>query len=184
MNNNINVISKKNHLLTLNVGEIFQVDNTEYIVLEQLSTMHQTVIIRRKLLEYVMEMEMDDHVWDESNIRKFLNTKYLSEIEKAFGKHRIVEHNIGTLYLDILNYNKSVTDKISLLSSEQYRKYRKIFIKTGNLENAWWLISRCSTKDESFFRIDTCVGCEGAMYLNDGCSWCQIGARPFFIIQS
>lgn len=173
--------TKKNeiNLLALKAGEIFKVDNVEYIVLDQLDR-NQTAIIRKDLLEDTMEFDSDDNNWKTSNIREFLNNKYLEEIEKVFGKNRIVEHTIDLLSLDGLDdYGVSV-DKISLLTIDQYRKYRKVLGE--NLNEWWWLITPDSTSSGHSFRYVRYVYSDGSV----NCSDCDFGrgVRPFFIIQS
>lgn len=173
--------TKKNEidLLALKAGEIFKTDGVEYIVLEQLAD-NQTAVIRKDLLKDTMEFDSDDNNWKTSGIREFLNNKYLEEIEKAFGKDRIVEHTVDLLSMDGLDdYGMSV-DKISLLTIDQYRKYRKVLDE--NLNNWWWLItpdstsSGWSTRCVRYVRSSGNVNCLGCVY--DG------GVRPFFILQS
>lgn len=173
--------TKKNEidLLALKAGEMFKVDDVEYIVLEQLDG-NQTAIIRKDLLENTMKFDSDDNNWKTSGIREFLNNKYLEEIEKAFGKDRIVEHTIDLLSMDGLDDYGISVDKVSLLTIDQYRKYRKVLSK--NLNNWWWLI----TPDSTASGWSACyvlyvlsggdVGCDGC-----GCDW---GVRPFFILKS
>lgn len=174
------IIEKKNEidLLALKVGEIFKVDNVEYIVLEQLAN-NQTAIIRKELLEDTMEFGSDNN-WKTSGIRESLNGEYLEEIEKTFGKDKIVEYTVDLLSMDGLDdYGMSV-DKVSLLTIDQYRKYRKALGK--NLDNYWWLLtpdsipSGDSTRYVQYVRAGGCVDCCVCYY--------DRGVRPFFIIQS
>lgn len=173
--------TKKNEidLLALKAGEIFKVDSVEYIVLEQLAN-NQTAIIRKELLEDTMEFDSDNNNWKTSNIRKFLNEEYLEEIEKVFGKDRIVEHTVDLLSMDGLDDYGTSVDKVSLLTIDQYRKYRKVL--GNNLDNWWWLITPDSTSSDASSRYVQCV-------LSDGCvDYCgcgfDVGVRPFFILQS
>lgn len=173
--------TKKNEidLLALKAGEMFKVDDVEYIVLEQLDG-NQTAIIRKDLLENTMKFDSDDNNWKTSGIREFLNNKYLEEIEKAFGKDRIVEHTIDLLSMDGLDDYGISVDKVSLLTIDQYRKYRKVLSK--NLNNWWWLITPDSTASGWSARYVRCVRSVG----NVGCDGCgyDLGVRPFFILKS
>lgn len=172
---------KKNEidLLSLKAGDIFKADNVEYIVLEQLDG-NQTVVIRKELLEDEMEFDSDDNNWKTSNIRKFLNGEYLEEIEKAFGRDSIVEHTVDLLSLDGLDDYGTSIDKVSLLTIDQYRKYRKVL--GGNLDNWWWLLTPDSTSSGQSACYVRCVRSNGYVFYGDcGCGW---GVRPFFILQS
>ena len=165
-------------LLSLKTGEIFEVNNVEYIVLEQLHA-NQTAVIRKELLDD-MEFGDDNNNWKTSSIRKYLNGDYLKEIEEAFGKDRIVEHKVDLLSLDGLDdYGVSI-DKVSLLTIDQYRRYRKVL--GDNLENWWWLSTPDSTPSGYSGRYVRCVYSNGRVYYC-GCDYSG-GVRPFFILQS
>lgn len=173
--------TKKNEidLLALKAGEMFKVDDVEYIVLEQLDG-NQTAIIRKDLLENTMKFDSDDNNWKTSSMREFLNNKYLEEIEKAFGKDRIVEHTIDLLSMDGLDDYGISIDKVSLLTIDQYRKYRKVLGK--NINNWWWLITPDSTSSGWSARYVQCVDSGGYVGYG-GCDYDE-GVRPFFILKS
>lgn len=165
-------------LLSLKTGEIFEVNNVEYIVLEQLHA-NQTAVIRKELLDD-MEFGDDNNNWKTSSIRKYLNGDYLKEIEEAFGKDRIVEHKVDLLSLDGLDdYGVSI-DKVSLLTIDQYRRYRKVL--GDNLENWWWLSTPDSTPSGYSGRYVQYVLSDGDVDFDD-CDYVG-GVRPFFILQS
>ena len=165
--------------MVLKAGETFKADNVEYIVLEQLDG-NQTAVIRKELLENEMEFDSDDNNWKTSSIREYLNVEYLEKIEKALGKDRIVEHTIDLLSMDGLDDYGTSIDKVSLLTIDQYRKYRKVL--GGNLGNWWWLITPDSTPSGDSARYVRCVSSGGSVGYG-GCD-CDRGVRPFFILQS
>lgn len=168
------------NLALLNAGDTFDVGNTEYIVLEQLNN-NQTAVIRKQLLEGYMEFDFEDNNWKTSRIREFLNGEYLGKIGQAFGKDRIVEHAVDLLSLDGLDDYGTSTDKVSLLTIDQYRKYRKELGR--DLSGQWWLVtpdSPCSKLLDSYV---LCVRPNGSIDY-EYCNWDACGVRPFFIIQS
>lgn len=176
------VISTKKsdvNILELNVGDTFNVDDVEYIVLEQLDG-NQTAIIRKELLDNDTEFDSDNNNWTTSSIREFLNKKYLDEIEEAFGKDRIVEHTVDLLSLDGLDDYGTSTDKVSLLTIDQYRKYRKVLGEY--LDRWWWLLTPDSTPSGESTSCVRCVRSNGLV----NCGVCDYGTgvRPFFILQS
>ena len=176
------VIMKKKidiDLLTLKPGEVFKINGVEYIALEQLDN-NQTAVIRKELLEEKMMFDSDNNNWKISGIRKRLNEEYLKEIENAFGKDKIVDHTVDLLSLDGLEDYGTSIDKVSLLTIDQYRKYRRILGE--NLDSWWWLVTPDSTP--------TGFGSVYVRYVDSGgdvgysdCSW-DGGVRPFFILQS
>lgn len=185
-NDNIEIIiDLKNDnidLLALKQGDVFHKNNVEYIVLEQLPD-KQTVVIRKYLLENKMEFDSDNNNWKTSSIRERLNNNvdgYLREVEDAFGKDKIVTHTVDLLSLDGLDDYVTSNDKISLLTIDQYRKYRKIL--SENINKWWWLLTPDSTSSGSSASFVQCVDSGG-----DVCCYrcgCDGGVRPFFIIQS
>lgn len=169
---------KKIDLLALKAGEIFKADNVEYIVLEQLAD-NQTAIIKKELLEDTMEFGSDNN-WKTSSIREFLNGEYVEEIEKVFGKDKIVEHMVDLLSMDGLDDYGTSTDKVSMLTIDQYRKYRKTL--GGNLDSWWWLVTPDSTPSGDSASFVRGVGSDCRIGYG-GCV-CVEGVRPFFILQS
>lgn len=185
-NDNIEIIiDLKNDnidLLALKQGDVFHKNNVEYIVLEQLPD-KQTVVIRKYLLENKMEFDSDNNNWKTSSIRERLNNNvdgYLREVEDAFGKDKIVTHTVDLLSLDGLDDYVTSNDKISLLTIDQYRKYRKIL--SENINKWWWLLTPDSTSSGSSASCVQCVGSSG--FVGYGHCGCGGGVRPFFIIQS
>lgn len=185
-NDNIEIIiDLKNDnidLLALKQGDVFHKNNVEYIVLEQLPD-KQTVVIRKYLLENKMEFDSDNNNWKTSSIRERLNNNvdgYLREVEDAFGKDKIVTHTVDLLSLDGLDDYGTSNDKISLLTIDQYRKYRKIL--SENINKWWWLLTPDSTSSGSSASYVRCVDSFGRV------DYCRCGygrgVRPFFIIQS
>lgn len=165
-------------LLSLSPGEIFEINNVEYIVLEQLDG-NQTAVIRKELLEDSMEFGSDNN-WKTSKVRAFLNNTYLEEIENVFGKERVVEHLVDLMSLDGLDDYGTSTDKVSLLTIDQYRKYRKIL--GDKINRFWWLTTPDSTTSGESSRYVRCVGSGGDVgYF--GCGY-DGGVRPFFVLKS
>lgn len=175
------IIEQKSNidLLSLKAGDTFKV-NVEYIVLEQFVG-NKTAIIRKELLKDTMAFDGDNNNWKTSDIREFLNKDYLEEIKEAFGKDKIVEHTVDLLSLDGLDDYGTSTDKVSLLTIDQYRKYRKVI--GGNLDNYWWLVTPDSTSSDSSASYVRYVDSDGSVDCYD-CSWGDVGVRPFFILQS
>ncbi len=175
------IITKKNiDLLSLKQGKAFEVNGIGYIVLEQLDG-NKTAVIRKELLDDNMIFGSDNNNWKSSDVRRKLNGDYLRELEETFGKDRIIEHTVDLLSLDGLDDYGTSTDKVSLLTIEQYRKYRKVLGE--NLNKSWWLATPDSTPSGYSSRCVQCVYSDGGVDCGV-CYWCGKGVRPFFIIQS
>lgn len=168
--------SNKMVLSSVKVGDVI---NDRYIVLEHFED-GTTAVIRKDLLADTMEFGDCNNDWRESNIRKYLNSDYLKEIEKEFGVDNIVEHTTNLLSMDGLDDYGTCRDRIRLLDIDQYRKYRKVLGK--NMDNWWWLLTPDSTPSGWSARyvryVDGSgrVGCLGYVYSGS--------VRPFCILKS
>lgn len=175
----IDLAGNKVKLSTLKVGDVFKTKNIEYIVLEQLDN-DTTAVIRKDLLENKMKFDSDNNNWKTSSIRKFLNGDYLKKLGESFGEDNIVEHTVDLLSLDGLDDYGVSNDKVSLLTIDQYRKYRK---DIGENKYSWWWLSTPDSTPSGY-------GSDYVRYVfSDGCVdcyWCDdSGAvRPFFVLKS
>ena len=164
-------------LSSLKPGEVFKKNGTEYIVCEHFEN-GSTAIIRKECLEDGIEFG-DTNNWAESGLRKFLNNEYLKNISDDFSQDNILDHEVDLLSLDGYDDYGRTTDKVSVLTIDQYRKYHKFI---GNVDRWNWLATPDSTPsgtDASFVRI---VRDGGGVrwYYSD----CCCGVRPFFLLKS
>lgn len=174
----INLVGKKKQLSELKPGEVFKANNVEYIVLGQYGDV--TEVLRKELLETKMKFNPESNNWKESEIRKYLNREYIKELTEAFGEGNIATYYIDLLSLDGLDDYGTCGDKVSLLTVDQYRKYRKILGK--NMDSWWWLITPWSTPSGCSSGNICCVCSDGRV----SCYWCgNAGSvRPFFALDS
>ena len=163
-------------LSEIQIGDTFKKNDVEYIVLEH--TLYATTVVRKDFLK-IMKFGKNNN-WAESDAREYLNGGYLRELENVFGVDNIFEHIVNLLSLDGLDDYGKTTDKVSLLTVDQYRKYRKIICK--NLDSWWWLATPDSTPSGYGARYVRCVDSDGDVdcrgYGSDG------GVRPFCILKS
>lgn len=151
--------------------------NGKYIVLEQLRG--AATVLRKELLNETMEFDDGNNNWKNSSLRKYLNNTYLKEVEREFGEKNILWHDTDLFSLDGLDDYGHYTDKIGLLSIDQYRKYRKLLTP---VDRAWWLVTPDSTPSGTGSSCVLCVGSDGYVGYND-CDW-ELGVRPFFYLKS
>lgn len=164
-------------LSSLKPGEVFKKNGTEYIVCEHFEN-GSTAIIRKECLEDGMEFG-DTNNWAESGLRKFLNNEYLKNISDDFSQDNILDHEVDLLSLDGYDDYGRTTDKVSVLTIDQYRKYHKFI---GNVDRWNWLATPNSTPsgtDASSVRIVRDSGLVFWYYSG----YCN-GVRPFFLLKS
>lgn len=80
--------------------------------------------------------------WKQSDLRKYLNGEFLTKLEASVRAENIVPFERDLLSLDGQTEYGTCVDKVSLLTVDEYRKYRASLPNTGDW---WWLITPDST---------------------------------------
>lgn len=125
------------------------------------------------------EFDSDDNNWETSKLRSYLNKEFLEKLEKEIGEGNVLGFERNLLSLDGQTEYGSCTDKVSLLTVDEYRKYRKYI---PNANKWWWLISPWSTPCNDYSSTVAVVSPSGNVshYDCDG----SRGVRPFCILKS
>lgn len=116
--------------------------------------------------------------WKESEIREYLNTEVLKKIEEDIGAV-LKPFKRNLLSLDGQDEYGTCEDKVSIISLDEYRKYRKLLLNT---KFYWWMLTPDSTKcndDNTWIAVVCPSGCVG----RGGCYNCG-GVRPVCIFPS
>lgn len=117
--------------------------------------------------------------WECSNLREELNTDLKDKIEDELGKGALVGFERDLLSMDGQTEYGTCKDLVSLISVDEYRKYRKFLPST---DRYWWTITPDSTpcnNDSTWLRV---VSPSGGV---DGSNYCYShGVRPFCIFSS
>lgn len=123
--------------------------------------------------------DFDDNNWKTSDLRSYLNKEFLKKIEEEIGIGNVLEFERNLLSLDGQTEYGTCIDKVSLLTVDEYRKYRKYI---PNANKWWWLISPWSTPCNGYSGAVTVVSSSG--YFD--CDYCNNdnGVRPFCILNS
>lgn len=117
--------------------------------------------------------------WKCSDLRKELNTDLKDKIEDELGKGALVGFERDLLSMDGQTEYGTCKDLVSLISVDEYRKYRKFLPST---DRYWWTITPDSTpcnNDSTCLRVVSPGGRIGIYYYDDGS-----GVRPFCIFSS
>lgn len=125
------------------------------------------------------EFDSDDNNWETSKLRSYLNKEFLEKLEKEIGEGNVLGFERNLLSLDGQTEYGSCTDKVSLLTVDEYRKYRKYI---PNANKWWWLISPWSTPCNDYSSTVAVVSPSGRV-LNRYCDSID-GVRPFCIFSS
>lgn len=126
-----------------------------------------------------MEFDSENNDWRTSNLRKYLNEEFLKKIESEIGSGNLIEFERNLLSLDGQTEYGTCDDKVSLLTVDEYRKYRKLIPNTGDW---FWLISPWSTPCNDFKSSVAVVAPSGNFNLISY-NYCR-SVRPFCIFSS
>lgn len=117
--------------------------------------------------------------WSKSSLRTYLNGELYEKISKEIGKDNIVSFKRDLLSLDGQEEYGETDDFVSLLTVDEYRKYRKFIPNYGKW---WWLITPWSTPCNNYESSVAVVSPSGFIDYDfcDGSS----GVRPVCIFPS
>lgn len=159
----------------LSIGDEFQLAGTTWKIIDITDTGYMCLaesIGNRKF-------DSDDNNWKTSDLRNYLNKEFLEKIEEEIGKGNVLEFERNLLSLDGQTEYGTCIDKVSLLTVDEYRKYRKYI---PNANKWWWLISPWSTPCNGYSGAVAVVSSCG--YVSLSCYYDDNGVRPFCIFSS
>lgn len=164
-------------LAEIKVGNTCKTKTMEHIVLEHLPD-GKTVCLSKDLVTS-MQFDKKTGIYTNSNIRKYLNSKFLDKLSAEVGAENICEHTVDLTSDEGSKKHGSVVDKVSLLTCELFRKYNEILEKY-NPGRWWWLATPFAI--EYWEDCARAVSCSGLV----SCSNCHNGGgvRPFYILNS
>ena len=159
------------------VKDTFKIGDHEFVVLEQSGD--TTAVILKDLL-------VDDKVFGENNnysgsyVEQECN-QFADEIEAIVGSGNIVKHTVDLTSDDGLKDYGNINRRMSLLTTEQYRRYVEV-LDEHKVDAWWWLATPFSTKKHDSTSLVKCVAPSGCLY--DGGYYGDFGVRPFCILKS
>lgn len=123
--------------------------------------------------------DSESNNWTTSALREYLNTEFVEKISDEIGEENIIKFDRDLISLDGQTEYENCLDSVSLLTVDEYRKYRQFI---PNTDDWWWLASPWSTpcnNDETWEVVVSPSGDVGSSnYDNDN------GVRPFCIKQT
>lgn len=172
----IKVPEKQMKLGSLKPGTVFKVGKREFIVLGH--GKDTTAVILKDFL-YTGIFDNNSNNYAKSTVRKEINGDFCREIEAAIGIENLIPHRVDLTANDGLKDYGSCVDKVSLMTADNYRRYREFLPGYGKW---WYLATPFSTESNGYTRCVCCVNSDGTV-CGDGCD-CSNGVRPFCIFSS
>lgn len=168
---------KKQHMKKPEIGKTVEIAGMEWMILDKTEKGYFAVLNGFDGKERVFDS--DSNNWISSKLREELNTKFLKKIVDELGEDAVIEFDRDLLSLDGQTEYGHYKDKISLLTVDEYRKYRKLL---PNMPKWWWLITPWSTPANDYNSTLTVVSPSG--YFNCDIYYNSFGVRPVCIFSS
>lgn len=160
----------------LEIGDTFEIAGINWKMLDITDKGYMCLADK---LEDSMEFDERSSDWAGSQLREYLNTEFFEKISDEIGEENIITFNRDLTSLDGQTEYGECEDMVSLLTIDEYRKYRKLI---PNTNFCWWLISPWSTPCNDWNRSVTVVSPAGS--IRNTICYNLIGVRPVCIFSS
>lgn len=161
----------------LKVGEVFKLAGLNWKILD--ITDEGYMCLADRLTDKMMFDETSND-WVQSQLREYLNTEFVEEIADEIGEEYIVSFKRDLLSLDGQTEYDECEDKVSLLTIDEYRKYRSLIPNTD--EYWWWLVTPWSTACNDWNTTVCAISSSGDAFIDFCYNVC--GVRPACIFSS
>ena len=156
-------------------GDTVTIGEREYIVIGH--GKETTAIITKNPTKSMAFGKDGDYA--KSDVRAYCNSEFYNELCKAVGKYNIIPHAVDLVADDGSNKGAGVTDNVSILTCDLYRRYREFLPAVGS---SCWTATRVTTLDKDYAR-SVCIVSSNGVLLWDGCGFSR-GVRPFCVLNS
>lgn len=163
----------KENLNGLKVGDYFEVAGTKWRILDIKPCGY---VCLSDVLEESRTFDSETNNWKSSSLRKYLIKDFYKKIVDEIGEENILLFERDLLSLDGQTEYGNCKEKVSLLTVDEYRKYRKLIPNTSYW---WWLITPWSTPCNEYERLATTVSPYG--HFSDYDCNNRFGVRPLCI---
>lgn len=157
------------------IGETIKVADIEWTVLDKVPDGY--LCITKDIIE-TMKFGADNN-WETSSLREYLNGEFYKKIISYVGENGIKEMFRDLVSMDGQTEYGCCSDKISIASLDEYRKYRMYL---PNLSKLWWLLTPHTTPCNGSPNYVQVINSDGCVYFY----WHHYkhGVRPFLIFSS
>ncbi len=170
---------KKVQLSELKAGDVFKIDEHDFIVLEQLYG--STCVISKNLMLKNVKFDDNTRDYNRSNLKKVIEKEIQPIIEKAVGADNIVEHVADLTSVDMQNEFGNCSCKVRTLTFDEAREYNNLLVNK-EIGDWWWTCTPWSTEERGWKYSIAVVSPSGD--INDYIYDFNIGVRPFCILKS
>lgn len=168
---------KKKYIGTPEIGKVIELAGMDWLILDKTEKGYFAIL--NGFDEKERTFDSTSNNWITSKLRNELNARFLKKITDELGKDAVIEFDRDLLSMDGQTEYGHCKDKISFLTVDEYRKYRKLL---PNIDKWWWLLTPWSTPVNDFSTTIIVVSPSGGIY--DRSCDVEIGVRPVCIFSS
>lgn len=168
---------KKKYIGTPEIGKVIELAGMDWLILDKTEKGYFAIL--NGFDEKERTFDSTSNNWITSKLRNELNARFLKKITDELGKDAVIEFDRDLLSMDGQTEYGHCKDKISFLTVDEYRKYRKLL---PNMDKWWWLLTPWSTPVNDFSTTITVVSPSGDF---DYYGYSNVyGVRPVCIFSS
>lgn len=168
---------KKKYIGTPEIGKVIELAGMDWLILDKTEKGYFAIL--NGFDEKERTFDSTSNNWIISKLRNELNARFLKKITDELGKDAVIEFDRDLLSMDGQTEYGHCKDKISFLTVDEYRKYRKLL---PNMDKWWWLLTPWSTPVNDFSTTSAVVSPSGGIYLDIFSN--ENGVRPVCIFSS
>ena len=161
------VEAQKITLKDTNPGNIVSIAGNPYTVLDKDFQGGVFLLSKNILFEEAFD-EGNCNNWATSSLREHLNGDFLKELEEQIRAENILEFERDLTSDDGLKDYGACRDKVSLITCDEYRRYRNVSKEDiGQKDDWWWTATAYSTPYSSYSCIVRITGTGGSLIGNN-----------------
>lgn len=166
-------------LSELNSGDVFKIGSHDFIVLRHYGD--KTKVISKNFMAEDVVFDENTPDYNNSNLKKIIETEIQPVIENAVGKYNIIKEDIAVKTVDNQDRFDLIESKVRVATFEEARQYND-FIVNKDLDDWWWTCTPWSTDDRDLKYQIAVVAPAGVI----NCCICNYGngVRPVCILKS
>ena len=169
---------KRTRLGDVNVGDTFKLGEYEFIVLKHIDGITHVLLKGLLCKSAFGEGDCD---FRKSLVKPILKD-FTDKIASIVGIDNIIPHLVDLTSNDGLTDYGTVTERMSLLTTDKAREHVHILDKY-KLDAYWWLVTPWSTPTHGYSEFVCCVSPRG-LISNGSCNRGSGGVRPFCILNA
>lgn len=166
-------------LSELNSGDVFKIGSHDFIVLRHYGD--KTKVISKNFMAEDVVFDENTPDYNNSNLKKIIETEIQPVIENAVGKYNIIKEDIAVKTVDNQDRFDLIESKVRVATFEEARQYND-FIVNKDLDDWWWTCTPWSTDDRDL-KYQIAVVAPAGNFDGISCGGGS-GVRPVCILKS